>query len=56
MEGFNFIISKDNEDYFVDVSRLCENLKSKVLRVGQRFSFEVDFGMRGDKANNVREN
>ena len=33
---------------------LCEYLKSKGLRAGQRVSFDVDFEMRGDKAINVK--
>ena len=53
-QGFCFIISQDNKDYFVHVSGLREHLKSKGLRVGQRVSFDVDFGMKGDKAINVR--
>ena len=31
-----------------------EYLKSKGLRACQRVSFDVDFGMRGDKAINVK--
>ena len=53
-KGFGFITSQDNEDYFVHVSGLREHLKSKGLRVGQRVSFDVDIGMKGDKAINVR--
>ena len=53
-KGFGFITSQDNEDYFVHVSGLREHLKSKGLRVGQTVSFDVDFGMKGDKAINVR--
>ena len=44
-KGFGFITSQDNEDYFVHVSG---------LRAGQRVSFDVDFGMKGDNAINVR--
>ena len=53
-KGYGFITGEDNEDYFVHVSGLREYLKSKGLRAGQRLSFDVDFGMRGDKAINVR--
>ena len=53
-KGYGFITGEDNEDYFVHVSGLREYLKSKGLRAGQRVSFDVDFGMRGDKAINVR--
>ena len=53
-KGYGFITGEDNEDYFVHVSGLREYLKSKGLRAGQRITFDVDFGMRGDKAINVR--
>ena len=36
------------------VSGLREYLKSKGLRVCQRESFDVDFGMRGDKAIDIK--
>ena len=53
-KGYGFITGEDNEDYFVHVSGLCEYLKSKGLRACQRVSFDVDFGMRGNKAINVK--
>ncbi len=53
-KGFGFITGQDGEDYFVHVSGLREHLKGKGLRAGQTVSFDVDFGMRGDKAINVR--
>jgi|TARA_B100000678_G_C18128429_1_gene469683 CspA family cold shock protein len=53
-KGFGFITDQDGEDYFVHVSGLREHLKGKGLRAGQTVSFDVDFGMRGDKAINVR--
>jgi len=53
-KGFGFITGDDKEDYFVHVSGLRENLKGQGLRAGQKVSFDVDFGMRGDKAINVR--
>ncbi|MBH09159.1 MAG: cold-shock protein [Candidatus Marinimicrobia bacterium] len=53
-KGFGFITGEDGEDYFVHVSGLREYLKSKGLRAGQNVSFDVDFGMKGDKAVNVR--
>ena len=55
-KGFRFIISQDNEDSFVHVSGLREHLKSRGLKSGQRVSFDVDFGMEGDKAFTVRVN
>ena len=53
-KSYGFTTGEDNEDYFVHVSGLREYLKSKGLRAGQRVSFDVDFGMRGDKAINVK--
>ena len=51
---FGFITGEDKEDYFVHVSGLREYLKGRGLRAGQKVSFDVDFGMKGDKAINVR--
>ena len=53
-KGVGFITGDDKEDYFVHVSGLREHLQSKGLRTGQKVSFDVDFGMKGDKAINVR--
>ena len=53
-KGYGFITGEDNEDYFVHVSGLREYLKSKGLLACQRVSFDVDFGIRGDKGINVR--
>jgi len=53
-KGFGFVTSEDGNDYFVHVSGLREHLKSKGLLPGQHVSFDIDFGMRGDKAINVR--
>ena len=53
-KGFGFITGDDKDDYFVHVSGLREYLKGRGLRAGQKVSFDVDFGMRGDKAINVR--
>jgi CspA family cold shock protein len=52
--GFGFIQGDDGEDYFLHVSGLREHLKNRGLREGQRVLFDVDFGMKGDKAINVR--
>ena len=54
LKGFGFITGDDRGDYFVHVSGLREHLKSRGLRTGQKVSFDVDFGMKGDKAINVR--
>ena len=53
-KGYGFITGEGNEDYFVHVNGLREYLKSKGLRACQRVSFDVDFGMRGNKAINVK--
>ena len=53
-KGFGFITSNEQEDYFVHVSGLREHLKSRWLKQGQKVSFDIDFGMKGDKAVNVR--
>ena len=53
-KGFGFITSNEQEDYFVHVSGLREYLKSRGLTQGQKVSFDIDFGMKGDKAINVR--
>tara|TARA_Y100001935_G_C17177172_1_gene443220 strand:- start:44 stop:247 length:204 start_codon:yes stop_codon:yes gene_type:complete len=53
-KGFGFITSNEQEDYFVHVSGLREHLKSRGLKQGQKVSFDIDFGMKGDKAVNVR--
>ena len=52
-KGFGFITSNEQEDYFVHVSGLREHLKSCGLKQGQKVSFDIDFGMKGDKAINV---
>ena len=36
------------------VSGLREHLKYRGLKPGQKVSFDIDFGMKGDKAMNVR--
>ena len=53
-KGFGFIRGEDDQDYFVHVSGLREHLKHRGLREGQAVLFDVDFGMKGDKAINVR--
>ena len=52
-KGFGFITGEDKEDYFVHMSGLREYFKGRGLRAGQKVSFDVDFGMRGDRAINV---
>ena len=53
-KGFGFITSNEQEDYFMHVSGLREHLKSRGLKQGQKVSFDIDFGMKGDRAINVR--
>tara|TARA_Y100000590_G_scaffold38781_1_gene41557 strand:- start:990 stop:1193 length:204 start_codon:yes stop_codon:yes gene_type:complete len=53
-KGYGFITGDDGEDYFVHVSGLREYLKSKGVRPGQKVSFDVDYGHKGDKAINVK--
>ena len=53
-KGFGFITGENNEDYFVHISGLRKHLKKKGLFPGQKVSFDIDFGMIGDKAINVR--
>lgn len=53
-KGFDFITGENNEDYFVHISGLREHLKKKGLFPGQKVSFDIDFGIKGDKAINVR--
>ena len=53
-KGYGFIAGEDNEDYFVHISGLRQHLKSKGMHAGLGVSFDVDFGMKGDKAINVR--
>ena len=54
LKGFGFITGKDNEDYFVHVSGLRHHLQSPGLKPGQRVSFDLDFGIKGDKLINVK--
>ena len=54
LKGFGFITGMDNEYYFFHVSGLRQHLQSRGLKPGQRVSFDVDFGMKGDKAINVK--
>ncbi|MBC8216125.1 MAG: cold shock domain-containing protein [Candidatus Marinimicrobia bacterium] len=53
-KGFGFVSGDDGEDYFLHVSGLRQHVQQRGLPVGQRVVFDVDFGMRGDKAINVR--
>jgi len=53
-KGYGFIIGDDDRDYFVHVSGLRPQLQQRGLKEGQRVLFDGEFGVRGDKAVNVR--
>jgi len=53
-KGFGFIIGDDDRDYFVHMSGLRPQLKQKGLREGQQVLFDSEYGVKGDKAVNVR--
>ena len=54
LKGFGLIVSDDDHDYFVHVSGLRPQLRQRGLREGQRVLFDTEFGIKGDKAVNVR--
>ena len=53
-KGFGFILGDDDHDYFVHVSGLRPQLQQRGLQEGQRVLFDGEFGVKGDKAVNVR--
>lgn len=53
-KGYGFIIGEDDRDYFVHASGLRPQLQICGLREGQQVLFDTEFGIRGDKAINVR--
>ena len=53
-KGFGFILGDDDHDYFVHVSGLRPPLQKLGLREGQQVLFDMEFGVKGDKAVNVR--
>ena len=53
-KGYGFIIGEDDRDYFVHVSGLRPQLQQRGLREGQQVLFDTEFGVKGDKAVNVR--
>ncbi len=54
IKGFGFIIGDDDRDYFVHISGLRPQLKQRGLREGDQVMFDAEFGVKGDKAVNVR--
>ncbi len=53
-KGFGFIIGDDDRDYFVHVSGLRPQLQQRGLQEGQQVLFDTEFGVKGDKAVNVK--
>ena len=53
-KGFGFIIGDDDRDYFVHVSGLRPQLQQRGLQERQQVLFDAEFGIKGDKAVNVR--
>jgi len=53
-KGFGFIIGDDDRDYFVHVSGLRPQLQRRGLQEGQLVLFDTEYGVKGDKAINVR--
>lgn len=53
IKGFGFITDAQGDDYFVHISGLRPQFKKQGLRAGQQVKFDVEFGMKGDKAINV---
>jgi CspA family cold shock protein len=53
-KGFGFIIGDDDRDYFIHVSGLRSQLQQRGLQEGQQVLFDTEYGVKGDKAINVR--
>jgi len=53
-KGFGFILGEDDHDYFVHVSGIRPQLKQNGLHEGQQVLFDTEYGIKGDKAVNVR--
>ena len=54
VKGYGFIIGEDDRDYFVHVSGLRPQLQRRGLREEQQVLFDAEFGVKGDKAINVK--
>jgi CspA family cold shock protein len=53
-KGFGFIIGEDDRDYFVHMSGLRSQLQQRGLQEGQQVLFDAEYGVKGDKAVNVK--
>lgn len=53
-KGYGFILGDDDHDYFVHVSGLRPQLQQRGLTEGQRVMFDTEYGVRSDKAVNVK--
>lgn len=53
-KGYGFIVSDEDEEYFVHANDLDVTVKGRVLQTGQRVAFDVRSDMKGDRAVNVR--
>jgi len=53
-KGFGFILGDDDRDYFVHVSGLRSQLQQRGLLEGQQVLFDTEYGVKGDKAVNVK--
>lgn len=54
IRGFGFIVSDDDEDFFVHVNDLDPRVRSGGLEEGQRVAFDARREVKGDRAINVR--
>ena len=54
-KGYGFIAGEDGVDYFVHFSSIISESEYKTLSEGQEVVFDVEDGMRGPSAINVRD-
>ena len=52
--GFGFITAEDGKDYFFHRDGLTSSLDFDRLNGGEKVSFEVETGPKGDRAKNVQ--
>lgn len=53
-KGFGFIVSDDDEDFYVSRADLEPTVPGRRLRPGQRVGFDVRRELKGDRAIRVR--